>query len=377
MSAPTKSDIFEAGRREALVSPTKFDPAIIDVDGSDVNILLNTSAAMVEEVGAWLQGEINGLFLATARGEKLNRLAYDRYGQIRFEAQSAVVNLQLTRSNTTVGLNVPSRSTFSTSNGVVFETVNDVVFPAGSAGPFYVSAVSQTTGSAANVSAGTITRVLGNFPDQGLLVNNPDVYVSSVLTEPGAAAGGRDEESDDQFVARVRRFYQTVRRGTKDAIEYGALQVPRVVFATADEYIDTSTFEPRFRARLTVSDTSGLSNFIVQTAVRETLEEYRALGVPVVVTNSTPQYVNIVVSGLQFEAGSNTTAILDLARRAVLAAVNATAPRATLYRSTIIAALRSVQGLIVPDSALAEPAGDLVPTTGATIRTTLERITLS
>lgn len=375
---PTQLDLFDAGRREALLSPTRFDPSIIDVAGSDINILLNVSAAMGEEVARYIQSTFNELFLSTASGEKLDRWVYDRYRLTRYEAQSAVVTLTLTRSDTATGVSIPKGSTFSTAGGQVFETVVDAAFATGNAGPISVNAVAQRAGIEGNVAAGTINTVTASLPVQDIIVDNPNVLdADGNVVTPGAAAGGRAAETDDELQERARQFFVNARRGTRTAIEFGAKQVAKIAQATAIENLNLTTGNAAFRVQLTVADSQGQANPALSAEVLESLDEYRALGVPVSVINAVPEYVNITATGLQFAAGANTAAVLSEARSAILAAVNGTAPGITVRRSTILAALEQVDLLIVPNAALTEPLGDLVPTLGTVIRTTADRINLS
>ena len=375
---PTQLDLFDAGRREALLSPTRFDAAIIDVEGSDVNVLFNVAAAMGEEVARYFQAIFNELYLSTATGEALDRWVYDRYQLTRFEAQSAVATLRLTRTDTTAGVTVPAGSTFSTAGGQVFELVNDAVFAIGNAGPIDARAVAQRTGVEGNVQASTITTVTASLPAQDIQVDNPDIFDASgaLLVSPGAAAGGRAAESDDELRERARQFFVNARRGTRSAIEFGALQVSRVSQATAIENLNLTTSAPGFRVQLTIADAEGQANLALSQEVQESLDEYRALGVPVAVINAVPEYVNITASGLQFEAGANTASVLAQAQAAILAAVNGTPPGATLRRATLLSALEQVELLVVPEEALLEPVGDLVPELGTVIRTSKERIDL-
>ena len=98
--APTQRDLFLAGREEAILLPTRFDRAIIDTPGSDVNTILQVAAAMGQEVVRYLQVGLNESALSTATGEALNRWIYDRYQLVRQEASNAVATLELSRTNT-------------------------------------------------------------------------------------------------------------------------------------------------------------------------------------------------------------------------------------------------------------------------------------
>lgn len=362
--APTHRDLFLVGRRQALLGQTRFNKAIIDVEGSDVNIVLNVSAAMGEEVVRYLVSRLNAKGLGTSKEEDLDREVYDRYQLPRLEARAAVVTLSLSRSQNN-GFTVPKGSVFGTEDGITFAIQNDVAFSAGNHGPLDVLAVAQQAGPGGNVPEGTITQVLSPQGDPTL-----------VVTHTERAAGGRDRETEEAFQARARNYFLSARRGVKEAIEEGALTTGRVTQATAVELIDGGTGLPGYRGALTISDQNGQSNTALADEVRRSLEEYRALGVPVMISSAVPQYESIVATGLQFQAGSNTTNVIESAANAILALVNGTPPGQPLRKAELLSALSRTPQLIVPDGALIQPAGDLIPSTGTVIRTTRDRIVL-
>ncbi len=364
--APSEGDLFLVGRREAIIQPTRFDRAIVDTENSDVNVVLRAAAAMGGEVARYAQAEINDLALSTASDDGgLQRLAYDLYKLRQQPASNAVVELTLTRTDVVLGFTVPAGSLFSTDNGQNFATLTDVPFPAGSAGPLRVNAVAETAGGSGNVSAETITRVTTPQEDTSLVVTNAEV-----------SAGGNDGETNDEFRDRVRDFFATVQRGTRQAIEFGASSVPRVDQATADEVVDLQGI-PNGRVQLNISDEQGQANAPLANEVTTSLDEFRCLGVPVLVVPAVPEYVDIVAEGLQFTAGANTTAVLDLAASRLRSLVNTLAPGVPLRYSDLLSVLANTPQLIVPDGALRSPLGDLVPTTGTVVRTTRDRIQLN
>ena len=113
-----------------MIRPTSFNPNVIRVSGSDINIAFAVSAAMAEEVARFAQASNNETFLSTSEaegGEVLDRWIFDRYNLTRQEAQSSVVTLTLTRTDT-AGTTVAVDSVFGTSKGVNFRVINDVVF---------------------------------------------------------------------------------------------------------------------------------------------------------------------------------------------------------------------------------------------------------
>lgn len=363
---PTFNDLFEAARSEALLLPTKFSPEIIDTPGSDVNVVFAAAAGIGEEIARFAQASWAEAHLATAEGDALDRWVYDRYRLVRFEARSSTVTLRLERSNNSPGITIPADSGFSTEDGVTFLTLNDAVFPNGSVGPIRVDAVASDTGEGGNVPIGTINTVASFLEDDTVTVTNE---------EP--SAGGSDQETDVELRARAQDFFLTARRGTRFAIEFGATQTPGVEQATAEEILDGASGFAAGRVILTISDSEGQSNLALATRVASNLDEYRALGVPVVVSPGVQQLVEIEAVGLLFQAGFNTTNVLGQARNVILATVNGLAPGVTLRRASILAAMDRVDGLIVPDSALVEPAGDVVPNNNSVIRTTTDRILLN
>lgn len=365
---PAFDDLFDAGEREALVLPSRFNPAIIRTPGSDVNIAFNVSAAMGQELSAFVQAAINETFLSTAAqigGDVLDRWVYDRYGIVRQDARSAVVPVTFARTRLTPGVTLATGSVVGTTDGTNFQIVNDVVFAPNVIGPLTVAAVAEQTGTGGNVATGTITQLVSSFDDDTITVIN---------NEP--AAGGREAETDSELEARARDFFTNARRGTRTAILTGARDTPGVTQASAIEFLD-SDGRAAGRVQVIISDENGNSNSALALDVLENLDDFRCLGVPVTVLAGTPQFVEIVVSGLQFAANANTTNVLQEGREAILAAVNILQPGETLRLATISTALDGTEDLIVPSGSIREPAGDLVPQTGGVIRTTLDRIRLN
>ena len=367
-TAPTYEDLFETGVRQILIKPTRYNPAVARDDGSDVNVAIAWTAAMGEDLARYAQRAFAERSLATAAaigGEALDRYAYDYYRMVRIAATSSVVTIRLNRQNTSTGTTVEAGSQFGTEGGIVFNTISDVAFPLGSAGPFYVQATCQQTGRSGNVEIGSISEVISQLEDTTVTVTNEE-----------AAAGGGDEEGDTQFEQRIRDAFTTAPKGTEAAVLTGARNTPGVGQATAIEQLDPNG-DPAFRAQLIVADLEGRGNSALGQRVRLNLAEWRAMGMPVSVMAGSRLYVDIVIEGLTFEAGANTTTLIQSARNAVVAAVNSLAPGKRLDRSLVIAAIKSIEGIIVPEGAVTEPAGDLIPESNRTIRTTKDRVQIN
>lgn len=364
-SAPTSQDLFSAGVRELIILPTQFDKAIAETPGSDVNVTLQASAAMGDEVVRYVITRLNALSISNARGEDLDRRVLDLFPDLpRQEAQAAVVTLEFQRTSDT-GLTIPAGSRVGTATNVAFSTLTDISFAEGNHGPLYVVASADRTGVSGNVGVGTITRILTNLGDSTVTVTNPAV-----------AAGGVERQEDEDYKSAARAYYTTARRGTKEAVEFGAKQADGVFEALAIEDVD-SLGNPVGRGQLFITDADGQANTALSERVELELLEYRGLGVPISIIPAVPQYVSVVMTGLLFEAGANTSQVLQSAANAILSVVNGLKPGAPLRRSDILGVLKQVDQLIVPDTALVEPAGDLVATTGTILKTTLAHIQLS
>lgn len=361
---PDFDDLFTAIEREILIRPTAFNPEIVRTDGSDVNIAVAFAAAGCEEVSRYAQvsiGETFAAFAAQISDEALDRWAYDRYQQRRQQARSALGTVEFTRTDMD-GFTIPAGTKVTAEDGTVFTTLTDVPFPQNILGPLSVVVRADTTGPSGNVAADTITVVSGLEDD------------TVSVTNPVSAAGGRDAETNPSFLARMYRFWLTARRGTKAAIEAGCLEV--VEQATVIEYLDSNGIAAG-RVQCIIADADGQANQALADEVVLVLEEYRGLGVPVTVFAGTPEYIRVRATGLQFQAGVNTTTVLQDARQRVTAKVNIIAPNATLLRASILGALESTPGLIVPEGSLVFPAGDLVPSSGGVIRTRIDYIELN
>jgi uncharacterized phage protein gp47/JayE len=195
-----------------------------------------------------------------------------------------------------------------------------------------------------------------------------------LVTNPAVGAGGDATESDGAFRAQARAFWTAARRGVKAAIEFGALTVPGVRQAAAEELLSEPLGVPTGYINLYVADANGQSNSVLNAQVASALEEYRAAGIVVTIYGGTPVYESVELS-LSYSAGTDTAAAWAAVRSAVVAAVNALGPSETLRVSTIIAAAKTVPGVIVSDSAVVVPAGDVVPAAGQIIRTRSDLVT--
>jgi hypothetical protein len=363
---PDYDDFRQTAITEALAGPTTLTRAIMEADGSEVGTAIGIGAAMAEESAVYSQATLNESRLSTAASQgsdALDQWVASNYGFTRQGPLSAIVTLVWNRDPSATPVSLVAGTVVSTATGEVFETEDDLVITG--AGPASVTAVAQRTGIGTNVAANTLTlpQVL---PDPTLVVTNP---------EP--AAGGHDGQSDDEFQALAQAFFQAARRGTKAAVLEGTLLTPGVAQASVFELL-TSSGCPDGRGQVIISGPNSQANTALADRVVLQLEEYRGLGVPVIVSAGQPTFVDIVVAGLQFLSGVNSSEVLNTARRAIVAAVNRLAPGMPLRQSLIVSTLQSIPGLIVPAGSVTSPAGDIIPISNVEVlRTTLDRVSLN
>lgn len=351
----SRSALFAVGRRAIVETPgTKINPSVVDVPGSDVNLVVGVAAVIGEEILSRGAMAMRGAFAELARGSQLDRVAADRYGLLRFGATPATVTVTLTRP----APGAPTPGTFSagsvvqTAEGVQFGIDADCTF-----GNFTtsvsVTATALVSGVGGNVSAATIT----SFGTQPF-----DTTIS--VSNTAQAAGGTDAESDIQFLGRVRSFFPTVRRGVLGAIEYGARQVPGVAVATAADVVNPSSGFPAGAVQLVIGDLNGNASATMIAAVSDTLLQYRAGGIVVSVLGGTVVYQGVQWH-LAFQAGYDEQLAASRVRAVTVAVAQFLPPgpgNGVLYRSALIAGVKSVPGVILSDASLVLPIGDVVPT---------------
>lgn len=360
-------DIFALGRDYITQRATKIDPAQVDIEGSDVNIFVGVASFVGDQVIKQLGFRAAALTLDGADDEDLDRYALDRYQLARKGASPALGTVRIFRTSTAAGAGtVPIGSKMVTNTGFEYITTTTASFGAGDfTSMANVRAVEA--GKATQVGVNAIVRFSnpGGLFDPSLVCNND-----------AATAGGEDAEDDDTFRGRIRDFWRTARRGILAAIEFGALTVPGVVSAQAIEVL-TANAQPARLVNLFISDSTGVASDALASQVRSALDDFRAAGIQVLISTSFPLIVDIQLR-LTFRANVDTLTLTDNVRNAIVAFVNSIPVNGTLYVGQLFSVLQrfAEDGLIPNQGSLVSPVGDLVPTTGQTIRTTLSSVTV-
>lgn len=365
-TAPTFSDLFAAARQETLSRPTRITPEAIDTDGTDVQIAIAAGAAIGEEVGAYMQGELNSLRLATAGSvsdDALEQLGASEYGETRNGSQSAIAYVEFTRQTGGPTL-VPAGTIVGTDGGVTFSTVLTIGFASGEVGPIGVAAIASTAGSGGNVAEDSIRNILSTLADDTIEVSQPE-----------KAAGGIGVEPLDDYQARLQTRFQRAPRGTLVAIQESAAANPRVASARASEILDGDA--QTGRVLLQILGHGRATNAALGAEIREQMNSVRAAGVPVVTISMNPRLVQVRAFGLRVASGLSPATVLDQAAAAVLSYIQGVEVGATLTLAEILGTLAGISGLQVPAGSLATPTADVSPGPGEFVDSRRELILLT
>lgn len=376
---PSFQDLFRIARDEALIRNKYLSRTAIEREGSDNNIIFAGASAVGDEVIHQLTLVAAASFLDSAIGTDLDRLVFDRYSLTRKSAAPAVGSVSF---STTI-LNpapfaIPVGTSLASANGTQYATTEAVIFPAASVGPIVAAVRSVLAGEGQEAKPNTITNILSS------ITGSP---ADLVVTNPLATAGNSPDESDTSLRERARQFFPTVRRGTLAALEAKALEVPGVESASAIEVIDTQG-RPARLVQLVVSDkflevfaelgsippSYPAQSQVLAATVFAALDDTRAAGI----------YVQVIVAlvilqaiqlALTFSAGVDVNQVAEQARAVIVSTVNVTPPGQTLYRETLLSALRKVPGLVVTGAEIASPAGDVAPRVTEVLRTSMALVT--
>lgn len=362
---PTRLDLYALGRNYVVTRATRIDPKKVDVLGSDINIFVGSQSIVASSLIDQLAQAINRLLLDGCQDDDLDRYALDRYDLPRKGASAAVGSVRFFRqSNALGGGSIPVGTKLNTSGNVEYITTTVATFGAlDTQATADVRAVQA--GKATEVGANTIRKI-----QQPQLLWDQSIQVTNDLT----TAGGEDREDDDTFKARIRNFWNTARRGILAAIEFGALTVPGVVSAKAIEALTTGS-QPARVVNLYIADSSGVASTALGNQVQTALLDFRAGGISVVIFNSIPSIVSITLV-CQFQTGVNQTTLSTNIKAAIVEFVNSLPVNGPLYIADIFSVLRRFvpDGLIQNQNSIISPTGDVIPTIGQNIRTTLQSV---
>lgn len=377
---PTFPQLFRVARDEVLLRSNALTRDVVDRPGTDANALTAASAIVGDTcIGQLIQTQA-ATYLSSAQGKKLDRLVFDRYGMLRKPATPALGEVEF-RTPTAVltGFTIPVNTKLQTVDGTEFVTTTTATFPSASAGPITVPVSSTLAGLDQHARPNTITSIPSAIAGAPL---------SLTVTNPLATVGAGEEEQDPELRARAQRYYATAQRGTLRAIERGALETPGVRTATA--YEATNEFlDPARWVQVVVADqfaeqfvkASGTTPaYETQAAtlalsVNQTLQEFRAAGIYVLVVVGVVRLVGITLS-IRIRAGFDHDTVANQSRAMAQDYVNSLAAGQPLVLADLEAALSRVVGLEPLGGSVISPTTDLVAAATEVFRTSASLITI-
>lgn len=360
---PTHADLVQIAKAEILAGNALIDADVVDIEGHPASIVVNTGAAMASEVTRQTTIAEKNLYLDTAKGSDLDRLVWDRYAMTRNEAAPSLGTVSFSRATAAYGaITLAAGTRLRTATGIEFETLSAGSFGSSATGPVTVRVRSVLAGAGQRAAAGEIAQFVTTPADSSITV------INSTIT-----AGDADAETNPELRERARRYFENARRGTKAAIEYGALTVAGIRFAVATEVTEVDG-TPASWVRLQVADRLGSSNATLTAAVQTALTEWRAYGIDVEVIGALVTYVTIALT-LTTKTGYDQDAVIALVKAAIVAKLDAFDPGQTLYPSDIVAATKGVAGVV--ECTVTTPAAALAAGTTEALRTQLARITVT
>lgn len=300
-------------------------------------------------------------FIDGSKGDALTALVNDHLNIQRSPATSSQAGVTLSRTSGGGAITIPAGfvvgSEFDSAGNTVLFTIDaDVNFAGADNGPHAGTVTAQIAGRAGNVAVGKIVRYVDTKPDTTLAITNAAV-----------AAGGNEEETDEELRVRARLFWQTLRRGTLAALEFGALTVASVRIARATE--DAGGI-----VTLVVTDSDGNSTALMIANVVTEIENWRAAGSIVNVTGGTALVVNVTGS-LVVKDGVDATVLGPIAADAIVGRINKQRQGETLYIDSIKAAGIAVDPDAIEAIILTTPLVDVVPSAAQVIRPGVVTIT--
>lgn len=363
---PTRTDYLALARDHVTSSNPRLDPEQIDIEGSDVNVIVGPSTVIAAHATQHLGYRIAAHYLGSAELEDLDRWLIDHYDLARKGAGAGLGTVVFSRPTAGAGAGVVGAGTkLRSQTGAEYVTLSDATFGVADLTSGSVSIRAVQAGPAGRAGTAEVNQIV-----------NPGVLFDATLTvaNPDPVAGADPREGDNLYRERGRGFWRAARRGTLAAIRQGGLDTIGVASALAAEVTLGSI--PQRAVLLFIADESGLSNIALANAVDANLDEYRAAGINVLPVVGLVQLVTIKLH-LTFSASVATEAITQNIIAAIIEFVNSLGVNEPLTLAALNAVLLRfvADGLIVNSSTITEPLGDLVPEPGRTIRTQVGLVT--
>jgi uncharacterized phage protein gp47/JayE len=193
--------------------------------GEDTNLSEKSFLGILIRLFAWFLAIIwevaekvyNSGYMHKAEGIQLDRKAWE-FGITRLQEQHAQGTIEI---HGTPGFVVEEGTLFETDKGILFELVADVTLDENGVGTGDI--VCTEPGTKGNVAANTIT-----------IVSNPNENITSV-TNPEPVTGGRERETDAEFLERYQQTLSGLGSTSTDSIRAELLKLSGVRAAVVIE----------------------------------------------------------------------------------------------------------------------------------------------
>lgn len=356
MSEPSWQDLYDLGK----VTLQSIRTRALVLPGDVYDAIISGTATVGTAIIAYAEQRFRSAFLDGAQGDDLTALAHDR-GVDRDLGAFAIGSVSLTRPGAGVGAGTITAGTRVATNAdstgafSIFTLDTDAVFGALDLTKT-VNATCTVVGKTGNVASGTIARFIDSTFDPTIVPSNGIEF-----------AGGAEQETDEDLRDRVRGFFLTQARGTIDALEFGARQVPGVDRVSI--VVDSSGIITVY-----VADAEGNSNPAMVAAVAAELEHWRDAADVLNVISGVVINQAVTLS-LTVATGSNVAALEDRVRQAIISNIGLLNPGDILYRDAIASAVRAVDPQAIKSVNITVPAANIAPSANQLIRTNTGIIT--
>lgn len=362
---PRFDQLFRIGRDEILARNTALKTDVVDEEGSTSNALVGCGSVMNEEIVLALAVLAVQRMIGSATGENQDRLYWDWFELTRNDAAAALVTLRFTRAGVVTGT-IAKDFVCRTAEGIEFVVLEDTYFGAADTQKD-VPARAALVGTEGNVDAATITLLGTQLWDTTFTVTN--------LVE---AAGGTVREGDEPFRERARQFWKVARRGTLDAIEFGALEVDGIGIAKTSEiplYVDGS--QAAQYVELAVADPSGSSNQALADLATTAIRAWRGAGI-FVQTVAAATVLTEIATAYTHKAGFDTDVTDARVLEALLVFTNTLGAGETWRHGGAVDLVQRDPGVDeAEDVTIPTPSADVSATSVQIIRTTRDRIRIN
>lgn len=360
---------FETGRQAFAAAVQARSADLVDFSpGSILGAVADAETAN----NLWLQALIIQLLavtrLASSFGTDVDSFV-NQFGFYRIGAVAATTPVTFSRNtiSTTAPL-IPIGALAKTTDGSqIFSVYADPTNAAYSAtlggyamasgvGSVTVPVQAVTPGSAGNVAAGTISK--------------PASAITGVdtVTNPAAATGGSDAESDVAVKLRFIAFIASLSRATEGALIYAIQSIETGLQVAIHEQIAPNGATDYGMVTIYVDDGSGAPPPALITAANNAVGAYRAAGVRAGVYGATTLLATAAMT-ITTAAGYVHATVVGQVGAALAAAINALGLENTLPFTLLASIAYGVPGVVNVGSILLNGGTiDLVPGRGQTIK---------